>query len=209
MRSRWLYLLLATTAASSARGDQFDAIEGKALAAALKGPEAKAVERLTLAELGALPNPLKDARAALLAVKTGKGNITRLLVTPELRKGDDGEAVPVFVIERFDTFDAADLSARVAGGRAMMLFPGFQVDLDTGQVVPEGQGGDLVYSDERWACSGLDSWCDPLRPHQGPRPRPHEAAPADARPRRGADGFRRPLSALGQRPVVGDGSTCR
>ena len=124
---------------------------------ALKGPEARAVDRLTLAEWGRVPNLLKDARGALLAVKTNKGNVARLLVTPELRKGDDGKAVPVFVLERFDTFDAADLSARLAGGRAMMLFPGFQVDLDTGQVVPEGQGGDLVYSGERGACAGLDS----------------------------------------------------
>jgi hypothetical protein len=141
-----LLSMACVASAASARADQFDTIEGKALADALKGPGAKAVDRLTLAELGALPNLLRDARAALLAVKTNKGNVARLLVTPELRKGDDGKAIPVFVLERFDTFDAADLSARLAGGRAMMLFPGFQVDLDTGQVVPEGQGGDLVYS---------------------------------------------------------------
>jgi hypothetical protein len=138
---------LPVLVASTAFADQFEAIEGKGLVAALKGPDAKAVDRLTLPELGILPDLLKDARGALLAVKTGRGNVARLLVTPALRKPDDGAGPPLpgFVLERFDTFDAADLSARMAGGRGMMLFPGFQVDLDSGQVVPEGQGGDLVY----------------------------------------------------------------
>ncbi len=147
-RFRWALAIAAIALPTGpARADQFDAIEGKPLAAALKGPDAKAVGRLTVADLGAMPDLLRDARGALLAVKTSRGNVARLLVTPELRKPEDGgPPIPVFVLERFDTFDAADLSARIAGGRAMMLFPGFRVDLDTGQVVPDGQGGDLIYS---------------------------------------------------------------
>jgi hypothetical protein len=151
MRLRWVVAILwASGLAMPARGDQFEAIEGKALAEALKGPDAKAVGRLTIADLGAMSSVLKDARGALLAVKTGRGNVARLLVTPELRRAEEGGGapIPVFVLERFDTFDAADLVAKVASGRAMMLFPGFQVDLDTGQVVPEGQGGDLAVSKE-------------------------------------------------------------
>ncbi len=80
-------------------------------------------------------------------MKTSRGNVARLLVVPELRKDEGGgPPIPVFVVERFDTFDAADLSARLAGGRALMLFPGFRLDLDTGQVVPDGQGGDLAFT---------------------------------------------------------------
>ncbi len=149
-RFRWA-LALATVLVprGPARADQFDAIEGKPLAAALKGPDARAVERLSVADLGAMPSVLKDARGALLAMKTSRGNVARLLIVPELRKDEGGgPPIPVFVVERFDTFDAADLSARVAGGRALMLFPGFRLDLDTGQVVPEGQGGDLAYAKE-------------------------------------------------------------
>lgn len=138
-------MALAAALTATARADQFDAIEGKALAAAMKGPGASAVDRLTIPALGSLPDRLKDARGALLAVRTGKGNVARLLVTPALRKREGGgPAIPVFVLERFDTFDAADLSARVAGGRGLMVFPGTEVDLDTGQVVPPGFGGDLV-----------------------------------------------------------------
>jgi hypothetical protein len=149
-RFRWA-LALAPIVLSPAtlRADQFEAIEGKQLAAALKGPDARAVERLSVADLGAMPNVLKDARGALLGMKTSRGNVARLLVVPELRKDEaGGPPIPVFVVERFDTFDAADLSARVAGGRSVMLFPGFRLDLDSGQVVPEGQGGDLAYAKE-------------------------------------------------------------
>lgn len=148
IRLRWAMAIVGAAGLSGfARADQFDAIEGKRLAEALKGPDAKAVERLTIADLGTMPSALKDARGALLAVKTSRGNVARLLVVPELRKPEEGAGppIPVFVLERFDTFDASDLSARIVRGRAMMLFPGFQVDLDTGQVVPEGQGGDLTY----------------------------------------------------------------
>jgi hypothetical protein len=130
------------------RADQFESVEGKQLAEALKGPNAKAVDRLTIADIGTLPNILRDARAPLLAVKTASGNVARLIINPELRKSAEpgGKPIPVYLIERFDTFDAADYSLRIAKGREMMLFPGFEVDLDTGQIVPEGQGGDLAYS---------------------------------------------------------------
>ena len=145
MRLRWTFLLILVGLSSFAHADQFDAIEGKALLAATKGAEAKAVERLTVNDLGALPNLLKETRATLLAVTTTKGNVTRLLVTPELRKPEGGgEPTLVILLERFDTFDIEDLGARIARGREMVLFPGFQVDLDTGQIVPEGRGADLA-----------------------------------------------------------------
>jgi hypothetical protein len=53
--------------------------------------------------------------------------------------------VPILVIERFATFEADGGSSpdRLASGRAVLLFEGFRFDLDSGQVVPEGQGGDL------------------------------------------------------------------
>jgi hypothetical protein len=146
MRYRWLATFLPFVGSiSPVCADQFESIDGKALVRAMAGSDARAVDRLTIADLGALPAVLKDARSSLLVVKTSKGNVARLLVVPELRKPAEGggPTFPVFVLERFDTFDAADLSARMTKGREIVLFPGFQVDLDTGQVVPEGQGGDI------------------------------------------------------------------
>jgi hypothetical protein len=49
------------------------------------------------------------------------------------------------VLERFDTFDAGNIATRLARGKDLILFDGFQLDLDSGQVVPEGQGGDLQF----------------------------------------------------------------
>ena len=57
-------VVIASLAATfSARGDGFDAIEGKALAASLKTADAKAVDRLTLDEMGALPDLFKVSPA--------------------------------------------------------------------------------------------------------------------------------------------------
>ena len=146
MRDRPLLLVIVFGLAATAHADQFESIDGKALLAASKGQDAKAVDRLTVNDLGALPNLLKETRSTFLVAKTTKGNVTRLLVTPELRKAEGGgEPTLVFLLERFDTFDIEDLAARIAKGREMVLFPGFQVDLDTGQVVPEGRGADLAF----------------------------------------------------------------
>jgi hypothetical protein len=80
-------------------------------------------------------------------VKTGQGQFCRILATPALRKTPDSDAapVPVLVLERFDTFEPGKSSSRLARGAGLILFHGFQVDLDIGQVVPEGQGGDLTF----------------------------------------------------------------
>ena len=54
--------------------------------------------------------------------------------------------VPVLVVERFEVYDGANPASRLARGREILLFPGFQIDLDTGQIVPEGMGGDLIFT---------------------------------------------------------------
>ena len=43
------------------------------------------------------------------------------------------------------TFDGSNLASRRAHGKDLVLFDGFRVDLDSGQIVPEGQGGDLRF----------------------------------------------------------------
>jgi hypothetical protein len=157
---------------AAARGDQFDRMEGDALFGIPRSPDAKAAKSLTLADLDGLPTVLRDARSPLVLVKTDQGNVARLLVSPALRRPPGGgEAMgamkkdgakkdaagkdlpkleaqpsPVLVLERFDTFDASNPNARLVHGKEVILFDGFQFDLDSGQVVPDGQGGDLRYS---------------------------------------------------------------
>lgn len=143
----WMMLLGLATGASPGRADQFERLDGPWIAGAVKGPDAKPRERLTIGDLGAMPALLRDTRSALLLATTDRGNPARLLVVPELRKPASGVGppIPVVVLERLDAFDAADLSTRLATRRDVVAFDGFQIDLDSGQVVPEGQGGDVVF----------------------------------------------------------------
>jgi hypothetical protein len=78
---------------------------------------------------------------------TDQANHSVFLVSPALRRapGSVKDPVPVLVLERFATFDGSNLATRLARGKDLILFDGFQVDLDSGQVVPEEQGGDLRF----------------------------------------------------------------
>jgi len=167
LRNRLVALaLMGLVARGVARGDEFERVEGDALFGVARNPDAKERKSLTLGDLDGLPTLLRDARAPLLLVKTDQGNVARLLVSAALRKppgaGDAMGAMkkeasqkdapkpiaqpfPVLVLERFDTFDASNPSSRLVHGKDLILFDGFQFDLDTGQVVPEGQGGDLQF----------------------------------------------------------------
>lgn len=99
-------------------------------------------------DLEALPQVLRDSRSALLIVRTDQGNLARLLVSPGFRKPTaPGQPLrPILVLERFDVFDGGNDAGRLARGKNMVLFAGFQVDLDSGQVVPAGLGGDLLFA---------------------------------------------------------------
>lgn len=133
---------------SAVRGDEFDRLGGAALAALLRDAQTRTHPALGFRELEALPSVLRDTRSALLIVKTDQGNLAQLLVSPGFRKrpGDKGPLVPLLLVERFEVFDSGNPGARLARGKDLTLFPGFQLDLDTGQVVPEGLGGDLVFN---------------------------------------------------------------
>ena len=141
----WSLLVAATTPAS--RGDEFERIEGDRMAALARSSEVRRHQKLTVGDVESLPAGLPDTRSAFLVVKTDQGNYTRLLVVPALRKPPrgDGPPLPVFLLERFDTFEPGKSSSRLARGVGLILFDGFQVDLDAGVVVPEGQGGDLAF----------------------------------------------------------------
>jgi hypothetical protein len=140
-------MFAAIALALFAFADDFDRLEGPILAGIPRSPVAKSWKSISESELGNLPNVLDGTRTAVLVVKTDEGNYARLLVSPALRKprGDKGEPVPILVVERFDTFESGPITKRIARGRDLSLFDGFRLDLDSGQVVPDGQGGDLQF----------------------------------------------------------------
>ncbi len=126
---------------------RFDELDAKVLRSLVEDPANAPRAALSLADVTGLPSLFRESRSALLVVKTDLGNYARVLVSVELRKpvAEGAEPFPVFALERFETFDPSRPASRLARGRDMILFDGFQVDLDTGQIVPPGQGGDLQY----------------------------------------------------------------
>jgi biopolymer transport protein ExbD len=135
--------------AQAARGDEFSQLEGPLFFELVGRADAHAHSSLTVPELDRLPVVLRDERTAFVIVRTDQGNLTKLLVSSGLRRlkpsEKEGPLVPVLVLERFETIDAADRRSLKARGKELTLFDGFRFDLDAGQVVPEGLGGDVVF----------------------------------------------------------------
>ena len=132
---------------SPAYSGEFDRIEGEGLARIARGERVKHRRSLTLKEMDGLPVIFKETRSSFIVIKTGAGNVVKLLVSQALRKAEveDSPPVPVLVLERFETFEPGKAGSRLARGAGVLLFEGFQIDLDSAQIVPNGQGGDLTF----------------------------------------------------------------
>jgi hypothetical protein len=79
-------------------------------------------------------------------IKTNNGHWTKALLSWGLRKSGD-KRVPVLVIDRYVTYDNDRRDVALAAGRNVMLFPGFYFNFEIGQVVPEGHGGDVLFTE--------------------------------------------------------------
>lgn len=78
-----------------------------------------------------------------VVIKTNDGNWTKAMVGWGFRRGPDEKPVPVLLIERYVTYRSDRDGATAANGKDIILFAGFSFNFDIGQVVPEGQGGDI------------------------------------------------------------------
>ena len=150
---------LFAACALRADGGEFDGLEPPLLKQLVeqarpqidpKAADAVAIrhDRLTVAQLDRLPTPARESRSPILIVKTEQGGYCRILAVSARRRppGTKGDGVPVLILERLDAFDSgAKQARRTATGRDLLAFDGFQVDLDAGAVVPEGQGGDIRF----------------------------------------------------------------
>ncbi len=132
---------------SRSRGDEFGRIEGERFFEITRRADVRTHASLSFSDLDTLPATLRDQRAALVIVQTDQGNLAKLLVSAGFRKlkpaDDEGPLIPVLILERFETIAFSDRRSLRARGNGVTLFEGFQFDLDTGQVVPEGLGGDI------------------------------------------------------------------
>lgn len=83
-----------------------------------------------------------------LIVRTNEGHWAKALLTWGQRKvkGRD-EPLAVLVFERFVTFRNDREGQTAAIGKETMLFAGFSFSFDIGQVVPNGQGADVEFTE--------------------------------------------------------------
>jgi hypothetical protein len=133
---------------SLSRADDFGRLDGKVLEK-VSSQTAPAPGPLTLTAIARLPAVLPGSRSPLLVARSNEKGMSRMLVAPALRKrAGGGEPIPVLIIERLDSFAAGESNTRRAHAQDLMLFDGFEFDLDAGQVVPKGQGGDLRFTVE-------------------------------------------------------------
>jgi biopolymer transport protein ExbD len=134
----------------SAFGDDFGRILGPTLFEVPRRSEGHGTAHLSVRTIESLPEVVRGERSALVIATTDQGNLAKLLVSPGLRRqaagGNKAAMVPVINLERFETVDSGDRVSWKARGRDVLLFDGFEFDLDTGQVVPSGFGGDIGYS---------------------------------------------------------------
>jgi hypothetical protein len=138
-------VVLAAAAAPAGAADAFDLYTNPILAKVPKADGALAVKELTREQLIDNDRTLPGLAGAFLVVKTNDNRWSKLLVQFALHKTSDGKTVPMVSVERFVTFKEGQDQAVQAASRNVNLYPGFRLNLDLGQVVPEELGGDLRF----------------------------------------------------------------
>ncbi len=137
-------------AAALAHADSFAELDGPAFFALPRRQDAHLHHSLSTAALEALPEVMPGQHSAFILVQTDQGALAKLLVTAGFRKpavsAKSGALIPVLNLDKFATIDAGDRQSITAGGSDVMLFHGFQLDLDTGHIVPPGMGGDIEFA---------------------------------------------------------------
>jgi hypothetical protein len=147
------FLLLLTP---NLPADAFDRYVNPVIARAPQAEGAKELKELTPSLISEHENILPDSEGALLVMKTNESRYSKLLVQNARRKVGD-KTLPILIIERFVTFKEGEERAVHASGGNIHLFAGFEFNLDIGQVVPAGVGGDL-----RFVVDGKKVFAEPL-----------------------------------------------
>lgn len=107
-----------------------------------------ALTELSAGDAARLKTLSRDVSSPCVVFKTSEGNFAKAIVSWAFRKADP-QPLPVLVLERFVTYDRDKGDVAVAHGRNVMLFPGYQFDFDSGQVVPDGLGADVKFDERR------------------------------------------------------------
>lgn len=109
--------------------------------------DGEAARQVTMADAAKIKPLAPTIGSPCFVVRTDEGGYAKLLAAWGLKKGKNSEKpMPVLLIERYVTYRGDRLDLTSATGKDVMLFPGFGFNLDIGQVVPEGQGADILFT---------------------------------------------------------------
>jgi hypothetical protein len=146
MMYRGIAVLLLAGVAAPARGDDaFDLYTNPILAKVPKADGALAVKELSREQIIDNDRTLKGVAGTFLVVRTNDNRWAKLLVQYARQKASEGKMVPQVSVERFVTLKEGQERAIQAASHNVSLYPGFRLNLDLGQVVPEELGGDLRF----------------------------------------------------------------
>jgi hypothetical protein len=138
-------VILVAAAAPADAADAFDLYTNPILAKVPKADGALAVKEVTREQIIDNDRTLPGLAGTFLVVRTNDNRWSKLLVQFALHKAGDGKTLPMVSVERFVTFKEGQDRAVQAASQNVNLYPGFRLNLDLGQVVPEELGGDLRF----------------------------------------------------------------
>jgi hypothetical protein len=154
-RAAALFLIVAVAPAQAA--DAFDLYTNPILAKVPKADGVTAVKELSRTQIIDHDRALPGTAGTFLVVRTNDSRWSKLLVQYALHKAPDGKTIPMVSVERFVTFKEGQDHAVQASSQNVNLYPGFRLNLDLGQVVPEELGGDV-----RFVAAGDKAYLEPL-----------------------------------------------
>ncbi len=153
--------LLASTIllalAGRGRADAFDNYTNPLLNKVMASDAAKEMKRVSPDDLLDNDRVLPGVDGAVLIVKTNQGRNAKLVARPARQKTDMTHSVATLLIDRYVTYKEGEERTVAAAGETLVLFPGFRVSFDMGQVVPEELSGDL-----RFVADGDKSYVEPV-----------------------------------------------
>ncbi len=143
-RVQMLTIVICGTASALSAADVFDRHTSFWLKRAIA--DAQPLTRFSATDSVKIKSLSANLSGTGIVVKTDEDRLAKVLITWGFRRGSEAP-IPVVMLERFVTY-RKESDITTARGQTVMLFPGFQFNLDIGQVVPQGQGGDLQVTDD-------------------------------------------------------------
>jgi squalene-hopene/tetraprenyl-beta-curcumene cyclase len=154
---RLVIVVLAVLALTQpAQADAFDLYTNVVLAKLVESKNVKEFKQLAPRAMLDHDRVLPGITSTFLVVKTNGGRFAKLLVEPGGQKIGE-KSLPLLLVNRYVTYKDGEERQVLASGKNLHLYPGFRLNLDLGQVVPEALGGDL-----RFVVDGERTYAEPL-----------------------------------------------